>query len=105
KDYNHGTGHGIGSFLNVHEGPQSIRKEYNPYALQPGMVLSNEPGYYIENKYGIRHENLMVVKESKQTEWNTFYNLETLTACPFFTEPIQLDLLSKEEIEWLNSYH
>lgn len=105
KDYNHGTGHGVGSFLNVHEGPQSIRKEYNPTTLQLGMVMSNEPGYYIENNYGIRHENLMVIKEFKETEWNAFYEFEILTLCPIFKEPIQQELLTKEEIKWLNDYH
>lgn len=105
KDFNHGTGHGVGSFLNVHEGPQSIRKEHNPVALQPGMVLSNEPGYYIVGKYGIRHENLMVVKEWEETEWNDFYEFETLTFCPFFKEPILKEMLSAEEIKWLNDYH
>jgi len=105
KDYNHGTGHGVGSFMNVHEGPQSIRKELNKVDLAPGMVLSNEPGYYVEGKYGIRHENLIVVKEWKETEWNSFYNFETLTYCPFFTSIIVKDMLSQEEIDWLNQYH
>lgn len=105
KDYNHGTGHGVGSFLNVHEGPQSIRKDLNPVELQAGMVLSNEPGYYVEDQYGIRHENLILVKTWKTTEWNTFYEFETLTLCPFFKSIINKDLLSKEEIDWLNQYH
>lgn len=105
KDYNHGTGHGVGSFMNVHEGPQNIRKDINPTVLQAGMVLSNEPGYYVEGKYGIRHENLVAVKEWKTTEWNTFYEFETLTYCPFFTSTIDKDLLSAEEIQWLNDYH
>lgn len=105
KDYNHGTGHGVGSFMNVHEGPQSIRKDLTPVDLVPGMVLSNEPGYYVEGKYGIRHENLFVVKEWKTTEWNSFYAFETLTYCPFFTNIIVKDLLSQEEITWLNQYH
>ncbi len=105
KDFNHGTGHGIGSFLNVHEGPQSIRKDYNPISLQPGMVLSNEPGYYIVGKYGIRHENLLLVKEYMETEWNDFYEFENLTWCPFFTAPIIKSMLTPEEIKWLNDYH
>lgn len=105
KDYNHGTGHGVGSFLNVHEGPQSISKEENSVALVPGMVLSNEPGYYMEGEYGIRHENLMVVKPFKTTEWNTFYAFETLTYCPFFTAPLIREMLTKEELAWLNAYH
>lgn len=105
KDYNHGTGHGVGSFMNVHEGPQSIRKDLNPQELLPGMVLSNEPGYYVVNQYGIRHENLIAVRETETTEWNTFYEFETLTLCPFFKDTIVKEILSADEIQWLNSYH
>src|SRR5699024_6803712 len=105
KEYKHGTGHGVGSFMNVHEGPQSIRKDLHPTALEEGMVLSNEPGYYVEGKYGIRHENLIVVKEWKKTEWNTFYEFKTLTLCPFFTNIIKESLLTNEEKKWLNDYH
>lgn len=105
KDFNHGTGHGVGSFLNVHEGPQSIRKDLNPVELRAGMVLSNEPGYYLEGKYGIRHENLILVKTWKDTEWNTFYEFETLTLCPFFKSIIVKDMLSQVEIDWINNYH
>lgn len=105
KDYNHGTGHGVGSFMNVHEGPQNIRKDLNPQELLPGMVCSNEPGYYVEGEYGIRHENLIAVKESETTGSGTFYEFETLTFCPFFKDTIVKEILSKEEINWLNSYH
>ena len=105
KDFNHGTGHGVGSFLNVHEGPQSIRKELNPVDLDAGMVLSNEPGYYVEGKYGIRHENLILIKTWKKNEWNTFYEFETLTLCPFFKSIIMKDMLSQIEINWINAYH
>ncbi|MCL8006918.1 aminopeptidase P family protein [Gelidibacter japonicus] len=105
KDFNHGTGHGVGSFLNVHEGPQSIRKELNPVELEAGMVMSNEPGYYLEGKYGIRHENLILIKTWKTTEWNTFFEFETLTLCPFFKSIIVKDMLSQEEIDWINNYH
>lgn len=105
KDYNHGTGHGVGSFLNVHEGPQSIRKDLNPYDLVDGMVMSNEPGYYVEGQYGIRHENLILTKKWKETEWNTFYEFETLTLCPFFKNIIVKEMLTEEEIKWLNDYH
>ncbi|MDY0930677.1 aminopeptidase P family protein [Chryseobacterium sp. CFBP8996] len=105
KDYNHGTGHGVGSFMNVHEGPQNIRKDMNPQELLVGMVVSNEPGYYVEGEYGIRHENLIAVKESETTGSGTFYEFETLTFCPFFKDTIVKEILSQEEINWLNSYH
>jgi len=105
KDYNHGTGHGVGSFMNVHEGPQNIRKDMNPQELLPGMVCSNEPGYYVEGEYGIRHENLIAVKEAETTSSGTFYEFETLTICPFFKKDIVKEILSQEEINWLNAYH
>ncbi len=105
KDYAHGTGHGVGSFMNVHEGPQNIRKDMNPQELLVGMVCSNEPGFYVEGKYGIRHENLVTVKEDEKTESGQFYEFETLTFCPFFKDIIVKELLSAEEIEWLNNYH
>ena len=105
KDYAHGTGHGVGSFMNVHEGPQNIRKDMNPQELLLGMVCSNEPGFYVENEYGIRHENLIAVKESQKTESGTFYEFETLTLCPFFKDIIRKELLSETEINWLNNYH
>ncbi len=105
KDYAHGTGHGVGSFMNVHEGPQNIRKDMNPQELLPGMVVSNEPGYYVENQYGIRHENLIAVREAEKTDSGTFYEFETLTFCPFFKNTIVKELLSQEEINWLNDYH
>lgn len=105
KDFNHGTGHGVGSFMNVHEGPQNIRKDLNPQDLLPGMVCSNEPGYYLEGDYGIRHENLIAVKEAEKTNFGTFYEFETLTFCPFFKDTIIKEILSEKEIEWLNQYH
>ena len=105
KDYNHGTGHGVGSFMNVHEGPQNIRKDLNPQELLPGMVLSNEPGFYVENQYGIRHENLVAVTKVETTDFGTFYEFETLTFCPFFKDIIVKEILLEEEIAWLNRYH
>lgn len=105
KDYNHGTGHGVGSFMNVHEGPQNIRKDMNFQELIPGMVLSNEPGFYLENHYGIRHENLIAVREVEKTEFGTFYAFETLTICPFDRNVIEVDLLTEPEKMWLNEYH
>ena len=105
KDYAHGTGHGVGSFMNVHEGPQNIRKDMNFQELLPGMVCSNEPGFYVENQYGIRHENLVAVKEVEKTPSGSFYAFETLTICPFFKDTIVKEILSAEEISWLNKYH
>lgn len=104
--YWHGTGHGIGHFLNVHEGPQNIRLEENSTQLIPGMVTSNEPGVYRANQYGIRIENLIVTQEYKKTkEFGTFYNFETITLCPIDTKPIAKKLLTKKEIKWINNYH
>lgn len=105
KDYHHGTGHGVGSFMNVHEGPQNIRKDMNFQELLAGMVVSNEPGFYNVDHYGIRHENLIAVKESETTEYGTFYEFETLTICPFDRNVIDKNLLTETEIAWLNNYH
>ena len=105
KDYHHGTGHGVGSFMNVHEGPQNIRKDMNNQELLPGMVVSNEPGFYKENHYGIRHENLIAVQEAETTDFGTFYTFETLTICPFDKNVIATDLLTEPEKNWLNNYH
>lgn len=104
-NYLHGTGHGIGHFLNVHEGPQSIRMNYNSTALLPGMITSNEPGLYKAGKYGIRIENLILTVLDSTTEWGEFYTFETLTLCPIDTRLIELSLLTESEIDWLNTYH
>lgn len=104
-NYLHGTGHGIGHFLNVHEGPQNIRMNENPTTLQPGMVTSNEPGLYRANQYGIRIENLILTKEDCVTEFGAFYSFETLTLCPIDTTPIVKEMLTEEEISWFNNYH
>lgn len=101
----HGTGHGIGCFLNVHEGPQSIRMNYNPAPLEPGMITSNEPGLYLSGEYGIRIENLILTIKEKSTDFGDFYSFETLTLCPIDTRLIDSSLLSSEEIVWLNTYH
>lgn len=105
KDYNHGTGHGVGSFMNVHEGPQNIRKDMNAQDLIPGMVISNEPGFYYDYHYGIRHENLITVKEWEKSDFGSFYEFETLTVCPFDRRVIDISLLTTPEKEWLNNYH
>lgn len=104
-NYLHGTGHGIGHFLNVHEGPQNIRMNENPTTLQPGMVTSNEPGLYRANQYGIRIENLILTKEECVTEFGAFYSFETLTLCPIDTTPIVKEMLTEDEILWFNNYH
>jgi len=105
QNYMHGTGHGVGCFLNVHEGPQSIRMEENPIILQPGMMITNEPGIYKENQYGIRIENIIMVAEDKQSDFGEFYKFETLTLCPIDLKAVNLNLMSGEQINWLNDYH
>lgn len=104
-NYLHGTGHGIGHFLNVHEGPQNIRMNENPTTLQIGMVTSNEPGLYRAGQYGIRIENLIRTKHEMTTEFGDFYSFETLTLCPIDTAPIVKEMLTEKEIAWLNDYH
>ncbi|GAF03479.1 putative peptidase [Saccharicrinis fermentans DSM 9555 = JCM 21142] len=104
-NYGHGTGHGVGCFLNVHEGPQSIRPNDNGVAFEKGMVTSNEPGLYRTGQYGIRIENLLLTIESNQSEFGEFLKFETLTLCPIDLKPIEPSLLTHEEKEWLNNYH
>jgi Xaa-Pro aminopeptidase len=105
-DYKHGTGHGIGFFLNVHEGPQRISMLPNNVKLEKGMIISNEPGVYKSGKHGIRIENLIAVQEDEKTEYGgQFMNFETLTLCPIDLEAIDASLLTKEERQWLNDYH
>lgn len=104
-NYGHGTGHGIGHFLNVHEGPQSIRMEENPVTLQPGMIISNEPGLYRANQYGIRTENLVRVRESVVTEFGSFLEFETLTLFPIDKNLIDKSMMTAQETKWLNNYH
>ncbi len=104
-NYLHGTGHGVGHFLNVHEGPQNIRMNENPTTLQTGMLTSNEPGLYRANQYGIRIENLILTQEECMTEFGAFYSFETLTLCPIDTTPIVKEMLNKEELSWFNNYH
>ncbi len=107
-DYGHGTGHGVGYFLNVHEGPQSIRPPVAGgalVALEPGMISSIEPGLYKPGRHGIRHENLAVVVEAEQTEFGEFHAFETLTLCPFDRRALEPSLLNPEERAWLDDYH
>ncbi len=105
KNYLHGTGHGVGHFLNVHEGPQSIRMNENPVTLQPGMVTSNEPGVYISGKYGVRIENLILVREAGTGMYGDYYEFDTLTLCPICQKGIVKEQLTADEIKWLNKYH
>jgi Xaa-Pro aminopeptidase len=104
-NYGHGTSHGVGACLNVHEGPQSIRPDLNNHPISLGNVLSNEPGFYREGLYGLRTENLMVCVEDCTTEFGEFYRFETLTMYPIDARLIEKSLLEKAEIEWINSYH
>tara|TARA_X000000950_G_scaffold288829_1_gene407730 strand:- start:21228 stop:22991 length:1764 start_codon:yes stop_codon:yes gene_type:complete len=101
-DYEHGTGHGVGSFLSVHEGPQSISKVLNNIPLLPGMILSNEPGFYLKDRFGIRIENLICVQESKL---KNYLHFRTLTLAPYELSLIDKKLLNRSEIDWLNNYH
>ena len=102
-DYDHGTGHGIGSFLSVHEGPQRISKKLKvrDAILKQGMIISNEPGFYSENKYGIRIENLLIVKK----KYSNYLQFETISFAPIDIDLIKIDLLTQNEIEWINNYH
>ncbi len=104
-DYAHGTGHGIGVYLNVHEGPQSISPRKNDTILQKGMMISNEPGLYIEGKYGIRIETIVLVVEKEKNDFGTFLGFETITMAPYDKNLIEKSLLKDDEILWLNNYH
>ncbi|MDP3433162.1 MAG: aminopeptidase family protein P, partial [Bacteroidota bacterium] len=104
-NYGHGTGHGVGYFLNVHEGPMSIRQEFNDRTIEAGMVLSNEPAFYRLGQYGLRTENMIVCQKAETTGFGDFLRFDTLTICPIDTKAILKSLLNPEEIEWLNSYH
>ena len=106
-DFKHGTGHGVGYLLNVHEGPQNIspRAVTSKFAVLPGMVTSNEPGFYEEGKFGIRHENLVLCVEKEKTEYGTFCAFETITLVPFDLDAIDVKLLDDGEKAWLNAYH
>lgn len=104
-DYGHGTCHGVGHFLNVHEGPQTIRKEGNDVVLEPGMILTIEPGLYRVNNWGLRFENMVYIAEHTQTEFGTFYKFETLTLFPVDLRMINMNILEVKEIEWINTYH
>lgn len=101
----HGTGHGVGSYLCVHEGPHQIRMEWMPTPLRAGMTLTDEPGLYLAGKFGVRIENTVLISDYMSTEFGKFLQIEPLTLCPIDTTPIDVDMLLPEEIDWLNAYH
>ena len=101
----HGTGHGVGSYLSVHEGPHQIRMEYMPTPLRAGMTLTDEPGLYLAGKFGVRIENTVLLSDYMKTEFGKFLQIEPLTLCPIDTAPIDLTMLMPEELAWLNEYH
>ena len=104
-DYDHGTGHGVGCYLNVHEGPHRIGKGSNSVPLKEGMVVSNEPGYYLENEFGIRLENLIYVKFIKKVNGKKLLGFENLTFVPFDTRLMDISILTDPEKDWINKYH
>lgn len=101
----HGTGHGVGSYLSVHEGPHQIRMEYMPTPLRAGMTLTDEPGLYLAGKFGVRIENTVLLSEYMETEFGKFLQIEPLTLCPIDTAPVNMTMLLPEELAWLNDYH
>ena len=105
RNFGHGTGHGVGYYLCVHEGPQSIRYQYNPQPLLPGMVTSNEPALYREGMHGVRHENIILCREAGMSEFGDWLDFETLTCCHFDTSAVIPELLGPEALDWLNEYN
>jgi Xaa-Pro aminopeptidase len=104
-NYMHGTGHGVGTYLNVHEGPHQFRMEWKPAPLVAGMTITDEPGIYLEGKFGVRIENTLLITPYKETQFGQFLQFESLTLCPIDTTPVIRELLLDEEIAWLNAYH
>ena len=104
-NYLHGTGHGVGSYLNVHEGPHQLRMEWIPAPLVEGMTVTDEPGIYLAGKFGVRIENTLLITPYKETEFGKFLQFESLTLCPIDKSPIIKEMLLDEEVEWLNGYH
>jgi Xaa-Pro aminopeptidase len=105
RNFGHGTGHGIGYYLCVHEGPQSIRWQANPQPLLPGMVTSNEPGLYREGMHGVRHENIILCRDAGSTEFGDWLDFETLTCCHIDTSAVLPELLGPDALAWLNGYN
>lgn len=104
-NYLHGTGHGVGSYLSVHEGPHQIRMEWKPTPLRAGMTVTDEPGLYLSGKFGVRIENTLLIKDYQTTEFGKFLQMESLTLCPIDLTPVDFSMLQSEEIEWLDTYH
>ena len=104
-NYLHGTGHGVGSYLSVHEGPHQIRMEWKPTPLCAGMTVTDEPGLYLSGKFGVRIENTLLIKDYQTTEFGKFLQMESLTLCPIDLTPVDFSMLQPEEIEWLDTYH
>ena len=104
-NYGHGTGHGVGSYLNVHEGPHQIRMNYMPAPLRAGMTVTDEPGIYCEGKFGVRTENTLLIVPAGESQFGKFLKFEPLTLCPIDTTPIDLRLMTDKELQWLNDYH
>lgn len=104
-NYLHGTGHGVGSCLSVHEGPHQIRMEWKPTPLRAGMTVTDEPGLYLSGKFGVRIENTLLIKDYQTTEFGKFLQMESLTLCPIDLTPVDFSMLQPEEIEWLDTYH
>ena len=104
-NYLHGTGHGVGSYLSVHEGPHQIRMEYKPAPLRAGMTVTDEPGIYVAGRFGVRIENMLLIQPYRETDFGRFLQFETLTLCPIDKSPILPELLTTAEKEWLDTYH
>lgn len=105
RNFGHGTGHGVGFWLGVHEGPQDIRQNFNRQPLLPGMITSDEPGIYREGQFGVRHENLLLCVEAGCNDFGRWLSFEPLTLCHFDTSALVRELLTQEEVDWLNAYH
>lgn len=105
RNFGHGTGHGIGFYLNVHEGPQEFRQNFNAYPYIPGIINTIEPGLYREGMHGVRHENVVLVREDGTNDFGTWYSFETLTLCHYDTSVLVRDLMTPDEIAWLNAYN
>ncbi len=104
-NFGHGTGHGVGAYLNVHEGPHQIRMNYMPAPIVEGMTVTDEPGLYLEGRFGVRIENVLLCVPHTSTEFGTFVGFEPLTLCPIDTRLIEREIMTPAETDWLNAYH